>query len=62
MSRIDRVARALFPLSFTVFNIVYWLSYFQVEPSIKGVFTSVFQTDNMFDWADHKLVGERHWG
>ena len=29
-SRIDRTARLMFPLSFTAFNILYWLSYSQV--------------------------------
>ena len=31
MSRIDRIARLMFPLSFTAFNILYWLSYSQVK-------------------------------
>ena len=61
MSRIDKVARTFFPLSFTVFNIVYWLSYFQVAWGIV-VLIPVLQSDNMFDWSDHKLIGERHWG
>jgi len=40
-SRIDRMARLMFPLSFTAFNILYWLSYSQGEVT--------------FTWDDHKL-------
>ena len=35
-SRIDRTARLMFPLSFTAFNILYWLSYSQVISSGGG--------------------------
>ena len=41
--RIDRLARVLFPLSFTIFNILYWLSYSQSEV--------------VFNWDDHQLLG-----
>ena len=40
-SSIDRIARLMFPLSFTAFNILYWLSYSQGEVT--------------FTWEDHKL-------
>jgi len=42
-SRIDSVARILFPLSFGLFNITYWYSYFQAQKP--------------FDWNDHMLKG-----
>jgi len=41
-SRIDRIARLMFPLSFTGFNIVYWFSYSQGEVT--------------FNWDDHRLT------
>ena len=42
-SRIDRMARLMFPLSFTAFNILYWVSYSQGEV--------------IFNWNDHRLSG-----
>ena len=42
-SRIDSVARILFPLSFGLFNITYWYSYFHAQKP--------------FDWDDHMLKG-----
>ena len=42
-SKIDSVARILFPLSFGLFNITYWYSYFQAQKP--------------FDWDDHWLKG-----
>jgi hypothetical protein len=42
-SKIDAVARILFPLSFGFFNITYWFSYFQAQKP--------------FDWGDHLLKG-----
>ena len=43
-SRIDRMARLMFPLSFTAFNILYWVSYCQGEV--------------IFNWNDHRLTGQ----
>ena len=43
-SRIDRMARLMFPLSFTAFNILYWVSYSQGEV--------------IFNWNDHRLNGQ----
>ena len=43
-SRIDSVARILFPLSFGLFNVTYWYSYFHAHKP--------------FDWDDHMLKGE----
>ena len=45
-SRIDSVARMLFPLSFGLFNMAYWYSYFQAQKP--------------FDWGDHMLKGQFH--
>ena len=45
-SKIDSVARILFPLSFGLFNITYWYSYFQAQKP--------------FDWDDHWLKGNKH--
>ena len=42
-SRIDSVARILFPLSFGLFNVTYWYSYFQGQKP--------------FSWDDHMLKG-----
>eukprot|EP00095_Tigriopus_kingsejongensis_P005854 maker-scaffold697_size109876-snap-gene-0.21 protein:Tk05854 transcript:maker-scaffold697_size109876-snap-gene-0.21-mRNA-1 annotation:"hypothetical protein EAI_01700" len=42
-SKIDSVARILFPLSFGLFNLAYWHSYFQAQAP--------------FDWEDHPLKG-----
>ena len=42
-SKIDSVARILFPLSFGLFNFAYWYSYFQGQKP--------------FDWEDHVLSG-----
>jgi len=39
------VARVLFPLSFLLFNLAYWHSYFQQQRD--------------FDWDDHALKGEQ---
>ena len=44
-SRIDSVARILFPLSFGLFNITYWLSYFHPQKP--------------FEWTDHMLKGKK---
>ena len=43
-SKIDSMARILFPLSFGLFNVIYWYSYFSAHPP--------------FDWEDHMLKGE----
>ena len=43
-SKIDSVARILFPASFGFFNMVYWYSYFQAQKP--------------FDWGDHWLRGK----
>ena len=43
-SRIDRISRLMFPLSFTAFNILYWVSYSQGEV--------------IFNWNDHRLTGQ----
>ena len=45
-SKIDSVARIVFPLSFGLFNITYWYSYFQAQKP--------------FDWDDHMLKGQFH--
>ena len=42
-SKIDAVARILFPVSFGLFNITYWLSYFHPQKP--------------FEWTDHMLKG-----
>ena len=42
-SKIDAVARILFPASFGLFNIMYWLSYFHPQKP--------------FEWTDHMLKG-----
>ena len=33
-SKIDSFARILFPLTFTLFNVIYWMHYFKVAPSL----------------------------
>ena len=43
-SRIDSMARILFPLSFGLFNLTYWYSYFHAQKP--------------FDWDDHMLKGK----
>ena len=35
-NQIDRLARILFPLSFFLFNIVYWVSYGMASPTCDG--------------------------
>lgn len=36
VSKIDRLARIAFPLMFGIFNLVYWATYLNREPVIKG--------------------------
>ena len=43
-SKIDSVARILFPVSFGLFDFAYWYSYFQAQKP--------------FDWEDHMLTGK----
>ena len=43
-SKIDSMARILFPMSFFMFNVIYWYSYFSAHPP--------------FEWHDHMLKGE----
>ena len=45
-SKIDSVARILFPLTFSLFNLTYWFSYFQSQKE--------------FDWINHELKGNNN--
>ncbi|KAK6474816.1 gamma-aminobutyric acid receptor subunit alpha-1 [Huso huso] len=38
VSKIDRMSRICFPLLFGTFNLVYWATYLNREPAIKGLF------------------------
>lgn len=40
VSKIDKMARIVFPLLFGTFNLVYWATYLNREPVIKGVVAS----------------------
>lgn len=42
-SKIDSFARILFPLTFTLFNVIYWMHYFKAA--------------NMFTWENHGVAG-----
>ncbi|XP_005996920.1 gamma-aminobutyric acid receptor subunit alpha-1 [Latimeria chalumnae] len=37
VSKIDRIARIAFPLLFGTFNLVYWATYLNREPALKGI-------------------------
>ena len=51
----------MFPLSFTAFNILYWLSYSQVSCKtiyiyIVGQILFINQGEVTFNWDDHRLT------
>ena len=41
-SKIDSFARILFPLTFTLFNVIYWMHYFKVPIKTKDFCSNFF--------------------
>jgi hypothetical protein len=42
--KVDKISRVVFPLSFAIFNMVYWLIYIHAELGTKNTF-NFFQDD-----------------